>query len=120
MEQNKNICDLSFLENMTGNNKQMLAKYINMFLESSPREIEQMKLYLQDKNYERLNSVAHSMKPILMYMGIKELESPIKQIERCSIDKIQLEELPVLVSIVEQVCLKAREELRNKLNNLSV
>ncbi|WP_118972343.1 tetratricopeptide repeat protein [Taibaiella koreensis] len=105
------VTDMSFLNQFTGGNPEKKKKYIGMFLDNGPKLLEKIRLALQDQDYESLKVAAHSMKPQLSYMGVKEEVSNIFLIEQSAGQTAHQENLPQLVAQLEKLCLKAFEEL---------
>lgn len=108
------ITDLTFLQSFTGGNKEKMNKYINIFLQMCPGQLDAMDSLLQSNNYDGLRATAHSLKPQITYMGIKPGEGLIKTIENNAADKINLDQLPGLLSTFKEICGKALEELKEE------
>ncbi|WP_118951419.1 tetratricopeptide repeat protein [Taibaiella helva] len=105
------VTDMSFLNQFTGGNPEKKKKYIGMFLDNGPKLLEKIRQALQEQDYEGLKVAAHSMKPQLSYMGVKEEVSNIFLIEQSAGQTAHRENLPQLVDHLERLCLKAFEEL---------
>ncbi len=113
------ITDLTFLQSFTGGNKEKMNKYINIFLQMCPGQLDAMQSLLQSNNYDGLRATAHSLKPQITYMGIKPGEGLIKTIEQYAGDKINLEQLPDLLNTFKDICGKAIVELQQEVNKAS-
>src|SRR6185369_9011885 len=111
------ITDLTFLQSFTGGNKDKMNKYINIFLQMCPGQLDAMQNLLEGNNYDGLRATAHSLKPQITYMGIKQGEGLIKNIEQYAAEKINLEQLPQLLSTFKEICGKAMNELKEEVNN---
>jgi signal transduction histidine kinase/CheY-like chemotaxis protein len=105
------VTDMNFLNQFTGGNPEKQRKYIGMFLENGPKLLEKIKAALQEQDYETLKVAAHSMKPQLSYMGVKEEVSNIFLIEQSAGQTAHREQLPQLVTQLERLCTKAFGEL---------
>ena len=110
------ITDLTFLQSFTGGNKEKINKYINIFLQMCPGQLNAMDSLLQSNNYDGLRATAHSLKPQITYMGIKPGEGMIKSIEQYAADKIHLDQLPGLLTTFKEVCEKAIAELKEEVS----
>ena len=108
------ITDLTFLQSFTGGNKEKMNKYMNIFLQLCPTQLEAMQNLLQANNYDALRATAHSLKPQVTYMGIKQGEGIIKNIEQYAGEKINLDQLPQLISSFKEICDKAIVELKEE------
>jgi len=90
------IIDLTFIENLCNGDSDRIKKYITIHLLSSSKQFNQLKVYLDEQNWENLATVAHSLKPQVEYLGIsgmKENLMEIIDIARYSNDKLKLSEL---------------------------
>lgn len=104
--------DLSFLETFTGGNKEKMAKYIGIFLQLCPGQLDTMKKHQEAGDYNGLRATAHALKPQITYMGIKAGEDLIKRIEKHAGEKFEVEKLPSMLDEFSSLCGKAIEELR--------
>ena len=111
------VTDMSFLTQFTGGNPEKQEKYIKMFLENGPLLLSNIETGLAEANYEMVRIAAHSMKPQLSYMGVKEEVSNILKIEQSSASSAHHDELPALVHQLRKVCDKAFTELKRKLSS---
>ena len=111
MSDNQHI-DLTFLQTFTGGNKDKMAKYIGIFLQMCPGQLETMKNHLQAGDYNALRATAHALKPQVTYMGIKSGEDLIKRIEKHAADKFEVEKLPSMLEEFTALCNQAIGELR--------
>ena len=109
------ITDLTFLQSFTGGNKEKMNKYMGIFLQLCPTQLEAMQTHLQNNNYDALRATAHSLKPQITYMGIKQGEGIVKNIEQYAGEKINLEQLPQLLSSFKEICEKAITELKEEI-----
>jgi HPt (histidine-containing phosphotransfer) domain-containing protein len=106
------LTDLTFLQTFTGGNKEKIAKYINLFLQACPSQLDKMKSCLAGADYPGLRAAAHSLKPQVIYMGMKKGEELIKKIEHLAGEQKEVETLPGLLSEFEQLCAAGTEELK--------
>lgn len=105
------ITDMQFLMQFTGGKPEKKNKYIQMFLENAPKLLSNIKNGLADGNYEAVKVAAHSMKPQMSYMGIKEEVSHIYLIEKSAGESAHYDKLPPLIQQLERVCEQAFSEL---------
>lgn len=106
------VTDMQFLRQFTGGNMEKMNKYVGMFLENGPRLLTNIEQSLQTKDLPAIKIAAHSMKPQLSYMGVKEDISHIFLIEQTAGEAGHYDRLPELVNNLKRVCEKAFEELR--------
>jgi signal transduction histidine kinase/DNA-binding response OmpR family regulator/Flp pilus assembly protein TadD len=107
------VTDMQFLMQFTNNNEEKMKKYIGMFLENGPRLLTNIQQGLANKDYPAVKIAAHSMKPQLSYMGVKEDVSHIFLIEQTAGESAHFERLPTLIANLQRVCVQAFNELKN-------
>ncbi|RQO31716.1 hypothetical protein DBR32_07155 [Taibaiella sp. KBW10] len=105
------VTDMQFLKQFTGGNVEKRNKYISMFLDNCPKLINQINQALDHKDYPVMKIAAHSLKPQMSYMGIKEEVSNIYLIEHAAAEA-QQEVLPTLIKHLNKVCTLAFTELQ--------
>ncbi|CAN5332834.1 hypothetical protein BH09BAC1_BH09BAC1_08020 [soil metagenome] len=110
------VTDLTFLGSFTGNDPQKIKRYVQMFLDRAPDQLEEIRTSLGMGDYENLRVAAHSIKPQLAYMGIKSLEQDIRAIEEISATQTNLEALPNLVQKLETILKQGFIELQEYVN----
>jgi len=108
------VTDMQFLKQFTGGNPEKQKKYVGMFLENAPKLLKNIDNALLAKDYQAIKIAAHSLKPQLSYMGVKEDVSNIFLIEQSSGEAAHYDSLPELVSNLKNLCNKAFEELRKQ------
>jgi signal transduction histidine kinase/CheY-like chemotaxis protein len=106
------VTDMQFLQQFTGGNPEKLKKYKGMFLDNAPKLLDSMERALDAKDYSAIKIAAHSLKPQLSYMGVKEEESKIFLIEQSAGAEAHHDTLPMLITNLKRLCLKAFEELK--------
>src|SRR5690606_5634966 len=104
-----------FLAQFTGGDETKKMKYIRMFLDNGPRLLRQVREALDTENYAQMKIAAHSLKPQLSYMGIREEDSRIFLIEQIADQPAHHDRLPDLVNYLEKIGDKAFEELKKEL-----
>jgi len=106
------VTDMTFLKQFTNNNVEKMNKYIGMFLENAPKLLASIEHGLEEKDFTGIKVAAHSMKPQLSYMGVKEEISHVFLIEQTASEASHIDHLPPLINELKRVCAKAFEELR--------
>jgi signal transduction histidine kinase/CheY-like chemotaxis protein/HPt (histidine-containing phosphotransfer) domain-containing protein len=106
------VTDMQFLSQLTGSNTEKMNKYVGMFLDNGPKLLATIKTSLSKRDFPSLKIAAHSMKPQMSYMGIKEEVSHIFLIEQTAGESAHFDRLPTMVSNLEKVCEKAFAELK--------
>jgi HPt (histidine-containing phosphotransfer) domain-containing protein len=110
--------NLTFLNSMTGGNKEKMAKYINLFLQHAPVLVSQMDSNLQNSDWASLKTASHTLKSQFSYMGAAEAQSLALQIEKNAGEQNNLDLLPAQVEQVKNIFQKACSELQDELTKL--
>jgi signal transduction histidine kinase/CheY-like chemotaxis protein/HPt (histidine-containing phosphotransfer) domain-containing protein len=103
--------DLTYLNEITRGDKKKVTKYIDIFLNNIPFDMEKMKKSLDEKDYQELGAVAHKMKGNINCMGIKELQPIFASAENYKSEDLSYDELIEIVETIDNVCSKAIIEL---------
>jgi HPt (histidine-containing phosphotransfer) domain-containing protein len=77
----KMVTDLTYLNNMSGGNSEIIKEMIEIFNEQSKHYIVDMQKYLDEKNYSLLGKLAHKAKSSVAIMGMNELADDLKTLE---------------------------------------
>jgi HPt (histidine-containing phosphotransfer) domain-containing protein len=107
------VTDMQFLKQLTNGNEEKMKKYINMFLDNAPKLLDNIDKALAIKDYPTIKIAAHSLKPQLSYMGVKEEVSKIFMIEQSAGEAAHFGTLPILIRNLNLLCNKAFIELKN-------
>ncbi|MEO6833552.1 MAG: tetratricopeptide repeat protein [Chitinophagaceae bacterium] len=105
------VTDKTFLKQFTGGKEDKIEKYVGMFLENAPRLLNHLDEGLKANDLGEIKIVAHSLKPQLTYMGVKEAVSNIFLIEQTAGGAGDIDKLPELIEHLHLVCKKAFAEL---------
>lgn len=108
----EHVTDMQFLKQFTGGNKDKMQKYIGMFLDNAPKLLSNIENGLTAQDYGSVKIAAHSLKPQLSYMGVKEDVSKIFMIEQIAGSSAHFDTLPKLIANLKRLCAKAFEELK--------
>jgi len=106
------VTDMTFLRTFTNGNMEKQQKYVRMFLENAPKLLNSIDQALAIKDYGTIKIAAHSLKPQLSYMGVKEEMSHIFLIEQAAGQEAHYDTIPGMVTNLKRMCDKAFEELR--------
>lgn len=106
------ITNTDFIKSFAGNNTEKQKKYIGIFLQNAPKLLSQMKIAIDENDYETIKISAHSLKTQLKYMGVAEEISHVYEIETAAGNTLDINKIKLMFSNLEQTCLKAFEELK--------
>jgi CheY-like chemotaxis protein len=111
------VTDMHFMMQFAGGNVEKMNKYIGMFLQNAPNLIANLETGLQNKDFTAIKIAAHSLKPQLSYMGVKEEISHIFLLEQTA-GEAHYDRIPRLIANVKRVCEQAFKELNEVKNGL--
>lgn len=111
------VTDLTFMNQFTNNDHNKRDKYIKMFLQNAPLMLDKTDIAWSNKDRQALKVAAHSLKPQLSYMGVKEDISHVLQLEQSALNELvgfdQLENLVVNLRKVTEQSFKELKEIVN-------
>ena len=110
MEPAKHI-DLTYLKGLSNGSNEFVNQMITIFMEQTPEMIANMEKHLADKNWQALRGTVHKMKPSISFIGIKELEGVVKEIEDTPDQEKDLDREASLIATIKTICNLAIREL---------
>ena len=84
MDSHTKIIDLSYLKEMSGNNKDIMVEMVEIFIEQNPEFTEGISSYFENKQWTELGAIAHKAKSSVRIMGMDELGDCLEKIEHYS------------------------------------
>lgn len=98
------LYNLDYLRTVSGNNEDFIREMVLTFTQTIPPVLDEMKVALDGKDWERLARMAHQIKPSFTLMGLNPLRTSILFIEENSRYSTKLDELPDVVSDFVRQC----------------
>ena len=95
---NEKLYDLSMVEAISGGDQQFVKKMMQLFLDTVPSALVDIKTELKAEQWESLGKLAHKMKSTIDSMGISSLKQDIRAIELNGKQQNYIPEIPQLVS----------------------
>ena len=117
MSENK-LFNLDMVKTISNGNNDFVKKMINIFIDTTPPEIEIIKTSLASGNYSQIGATAHKIKPSIDTMGILTLMEDIRTIEKYGKEATNTDELPSLVNKLETTLNTVFDQLKVELNTL--
>lgn len=114
-----NVIDLSYLEEITGGDNEIMIEMISLLIDETPKYIDNIKTAQDTNNWSQLRSEAHKIKPMFLYVGLSELNEICKELEENAKNESNLEENPDLISRLETGFEDVLEDLKLKVDELS-
>jgi len=84
MNQNYKLIDLSYLKEMSGNNKDIMHEMVDIFIEQNPEFTEGISTHFKNKQWTNLGAIAHKAKSSVRIMGMIALGDCLEKIEHYS------------------------------------
>lgn len=112
--------DLSYLKNMSGNNKDLILEMIGIFIDQVNEFNRDMDLLYENKEYEKLGKLAHKAKSSISIMGLSGLSDDLKTLETLAKSGEKPEMYKPLINKFRKETNEAVEELNQVTNNLEL
>jgi HPt (histidine-containing phosphotransfer) domain-containing protein len=103
--------DLSYLQEMSGGNKELVVEMINIFKSQVVEFARDMENHLQKREFELLGKLAHKAKSSVSIMGLNNLANDLKTLETLTKEGRNPDTYPDLVSNFKKETTEAIEEL---------
>ena len=111
------IADLKYLQQMTGNDSQIMNEMIELFLNQLAEmrvEIEQL---LNDKKWFELSRMAHKIKSSALVMGVIQMSDDMKELELLAKESKDTEKYPDYIARFHTMIDLTEMELRPYLDS---
>jgi HPt (histidine-containing phosphotransfer) domain-containing protein len=93
-EKNGVPLDLSYLRDMSGNSIEFMIEMIDMFKQQTPLYISELEQALSQRDWSKVSSCAHKIKPTFAYVGRDDAKNHMQMIEHNARDLKDLEAIP--------------------------
>lgn len=104
--------DISFLERTTRGNKATMQHLLNAFIDKTPPLLLDLKAAIDAKDWDKVRSTAHKMKPSLGILGAKELKDLAQKMEHNAREEQELESFSAQFEQLNVQTLSLIEELK--------
>ncbi len=94
------LCNLDYLYKLSEGSSEFVSEMLHMFISQVPGAIQEMKLAYPEKDWMKIKSIAHRLKPSPGFIGVQELSGVFQSIEKNSSEIID-------ATLVEEMILKA-------------
>ncbi|HEY0029869.1 MAG TPA: Hpt domain-containing protein [Bacteroidia bacterium] len=106
--------DLSYLKEISNGSNTFILQMISVFNASVPEMIQDLENQYEMQNWTALKQTAHKIKPVLLFVGIKELEADIALMEEYTSKETNLDLLPEIINRIRVISSFATQELENE------
>jgi HPt (histidine-containing phosphotransfer) domain-containing protein len=112
------LIDLSFLSSISKESAQTMLKYIKIFLEDAPPQINLLQKAIELKEWNSIESIAHALKSQLNFIGAKSISLIAGKIKETAETGIERNSLPAQFRELKIQFQSACDELINVRDNL--
>jgi HPt (histidine-containing phosphotransfer) domain-containing protein len=112
------LTDLSYLKEIAGGETAVIKEFIELFLEQITEFRNDLRMYLQNQQWEELGKMAHKAKSSVMTFGLNELGLHLKQLQIKTQQLSEIDTYPADVDKFEEVISVAEQELLEDLKRL--
>ena len=110
--------DLSYLRQLSNGDNKFIKEMLSLFVDQTPDMLDRMTKYLELKDWKSLSSLAHKMKPSIMFVGLKEIEADLRMVEDYAGEVKHTEEISPMLSRIKNVCTAAVDEIKEEKEHL--
>jgi CheY-like chemotaxis protein/HPt (histidine-containing phosphotransfer) domain-containing protein len=103
LPKNAPLFDLTKIQTIAKGNKEFVHKMIELFIETTPVSIIDMKTAYSNKDFDKVKKIAHRIKPAIDNLEISGIKNEIREIEMNAETYQTSEQLEILILKVEQV-----------------
>lgn len=97
--------DLTFIRQMMGNDEKVVQRFLTIFKDQCPRQLQELKEHYAAQHWPELSTVAHSLKTQFKYLSIETLAAQVYEIETRAEEPpttaTQIDELGSLIRLFE-------------------
>jgi len=94
-EKNRVPLDLSYLREMSGDSIEFMIEMLDMFQQQTPIYLSELEQALAQKDWPKVSSCAHKMKPTFAYVGRDDAKDHLQMMELNAREQKDVELLPV-------------------------
>ncbi len=116
--QEQKVTNLSYLNEITGGESEILIDFIQLFFEQIPEFRDGLQEHLKNKNWRELGELAHKAKSSVMTFGMNDLGHNLKELQLKTQNEEDIETYTDYVDEFVDLINKAEKELKEEINNL--
>jgi len=114
MSEQKKHTDLSYLKQLSNGDNKFIHEMLKLFIDQTPDVLNRMSGYIESKDWKPLGSAAHKMKPSVMFVGLKEIETDLRNLEDYATEGKNIEQIPGIFNKIKDTCNIAIVELKEE------
>lgn len=112
------LTNLSYLEEVTGGEAEIMKEFIEMFFEQIPEFRDGLRNHLNNQQWKELGELAHKAKSSVMTFGLNDLGMRLKQLQFKTQQLTEIETYEAHIEDFEKVISLAEQELKDDLKKL--
>ncbi len=110
------LYDLTMVESIGGGDPAFVKKMVQLFIDTMPRNVDEINAALQSNDWIEIGKLAHKMKATIDSMAIVSLQQDIRTLESNGKNSQNIEAIPSLVDRVVSVLKQCVEALKKEFN----
>lgn len=119
MSETLKLTNLDYLKNMAGDNNEVIAEMINMFIDQVPEYINNMNEAIKNEDWDNLKMHVHSAKSSVAIVGMNKLKAFMQEFENSAKAHERISEYPDLLAHFISETNKGIKELKDILIKLT-
>ena len=112
MNKNPQIVNLTYLNDMSGGNKEIMNEMISIFISQVSEFATEMKQLNNNKEYLKLGNLAHKAKSSISIMGMENLATELKKFELQAKAEKDVDKYDKFIDHFKELCNLAIDELK--------
>lgn len=115
---NYTTIDLSYLDELALGSNDFKIEMIESFMKNTPEAVSKMKSAIQSADWNTVGSTAHKLKTSFSFVGMENMVQLSRTLQDLGLASERIDEIPGMVSELEQAYKQAEVELNKELNEL--
>lgn len=74
--------NMRYLMDLSGGEPSIMREMVQLFVTQTPGHLEQLAVFIENRDWENIRSMAHHIKPTLSYMGAEDMRIVLQKIEK--------------------------------------
>lgn len=103
--------DLSYMEDLTNNQDSFMLKMIDLFIQETPKELEDFELAFEQSNRNRMRAIAHKLKSSTKLLGLTNTSKLCEDVEKSAEKEESMSNLKVNIKEISKITNIALEDL---------
>lgn len=110
--------NLGYFHSLTEEDLELKVKMMRIMLDETPEEVQKLKKYCMEENWDGVRAIAHKMKSSMQFLGLETTLELVKSIELCAKERTELTYLHDKIRQVADDCNRAMELLNKELEKI--